>query len=129
MAESGRKINTLVTLAAILLGSGVAMGAFGSHALRDLVPPHRLETWETAVLYQLIHGLGLLALALLSGRPDAPSLKLSTLSLTLGTCFFSGSLYALVAFDIPMLGAITPLGGVLFLIGWGNLAWQYGRRA
>lgn len=129
MAESGRKINTLVTLAAILLGSGVAMGAFGSHALRDLVPPNRLETWDTAVLYQLIHGLGLLILALLSNRSDSPPLKLSTLSLTLGTCFFSGSLYALVAFDLPVLGALTPIGGALFLIGWANLAWQYGRHA
>ena len=113
-----------LTIAAIILFLGVALGAFGSHALADRVAPARLDTWDTAVLYQLVHGLGLLLVALLGAQPGMPSLRLPAWSLGLGVLFFSGSLYGLVLLNQPLLGAVTPIGGVLFLIGWGTLAWQ-----
>ncbi|GGX42141.1 membrane protein [Saccharospirillum salsuginis] len=114
----------VVPIAAVILLLGVALGAFGSHALADRVIPARLDTWDTAVLYQLVHGLGLLLVALLGRQPGMPSLALPAWSLGLGVLFFSGSLYGLVLLNQPLLGAVTPLGGVLFLIGWGSLAWQ-----
>lgn len=115
---------TTLSIAALILFLGVILGAFGSHALADRVTPARLGTWETAVLYQLVHGLGLLLVALLGRQPGMPVLTLPTWSLGLGVLFFSGSLYGLVLLDLPLLGAVTPIGGTLFLIGWGSLAWQ-----
>lgn len=114
----------VLSIAAVILFLGVALGAFGSHALTDRVTPARLDTWDTAVLFQLVHGLGLLLIALLGRQTEMPSLTVPAWSLGLGVLFFSGSLYGLVLLNQPLLGAVTPVGGVLFLIGWGSLAWQ-----
>jgi len=119
-----RHTSRVLSIAAVMLFLGVALGAFGSHALADRVTPARLDTWDTAVLYQLIHGLGLLLIALLGRQAGMPSLTLPAWSLGLGVLFFSGSLYGLVLLNLPLLGAVTPVGGILFLIGWGSLAWQ-----
>jgi uncharacterized membrane protein YgdD (TMEM256/DUF423 family) len=93
---------------------GIALGAFGAHALKDqLLAHHMLEVWSTAVLYHLIHAPVLLWLA---GRK-----RISALAVSLfvgGILLFSGSLYALALTDKHLLGAITPLGGVLFMAGW-----------
>lgn len=113
-----------LVLAALILLTAVALGAFGSHAMADRVTEARLDTWETAVLYQMVHGLGLLMIAILALQPGMPAFRLSQWSLGLGVLFFSGSLYGLVWLNQPLLGAITPIGGVFFLLGWGALAWQ-----
>jgi uncharacterized membrane protein YgdD (TMEM256/DUF423 family) len=114
-------------MGALLAALGVALGAFGSHALEAMVTPQRLETWGTAVHYHMIHAIALLWLGLyLQHNPErhifAPSLVIAA-----GTFIFSGSLYALVLLDLPQLGAVTPLGGVLLIGGWLTLAWQRAR--
>lgn len=115
-----------VRVGAAFAAVGVALGAFGAHGLRELVPVERLETWETAVRYHLVHALGLVLLGTLQSRGPG--------NLWAGRCFvggillFSGSLYALVLLDLPLLGAVTPLGGVLLISGWILLAFSPGGR-
>ncbi len=101
----------------------VAAGAFGAHALRDLVTADRLVVWETAARYQMYHALGLLVVAYLAGQKSAGPARISGWLFVAGTILFSGSLYALTLTGITILGAITPLGGVAFLVGWLVLAW------
>ena len=103
-------------LGALLAFLGVALGAFGTHALRDLVTPERLGTFETAVRYQMFHALGLLALGALP-----PKAWRAMWPLFLGSLLFSGSLYLLVATNLSWLGAVAPVGGALQLVGWGVL--------
>lgn len=96
---------------------GVALGAFGAHGLADLLARNeRLDTWHTAVLYHLIHAVALMALAA-AGRVR----PLTFWSWLIGILLFSGSLYVLSVTNIKALGAITPFGGVAFLIGWGSV--------
>lgn len=102
----------------------VMAGAFGAHALRDAVPPDRLVVWETAVRYQMYHALGLLAVAFVAGQKAAGPARLAGWLFVAGTIVFSGSLYLLTVTGITILGAITPLGGLAFLIGWLMLAWS-----
>ncbi len=104
-------------LASALGALAVAAGAFGAHALSGRVPPERIATWDTAARYHLVHAVVLLLLAL-SPVPRALSANL----LTAGVTIFSGTLYALVLLDLPVLGAVTPLGGALLIAGWISLA-------
>jgi uncharacterized membrane protein YgdD (TMEM256/DUF423 family) len=92
----------------------VALGAFGAHSLKGILTQHHtVDIWEKAVLYHMFHTLALLFLAL---RPAVP--KGAAVSFLVGILLFSGSLYLLAALNVRWLGAITPLGGVAFLIGW-----------
>ena len=118
--------NRFGALAAVLGGLGVAAGAFGAHGLKDALSPARLANWHTAADYQLVHALALVATALLlAWRPSRAAL-VAAWSFTAGVALFSGSLYALALTDTPALGAITPAGGVAFLVGWGALARAFG---
>lgn len=102
-----------IRIAAIVLFLGVALGAFGAHALADrLAENDRVATWDTAVLYHLVHGVALFIIALTAARSR------SFWFLLVGVVIFSGSLYALSITGITKLGAITPIGGLCFLIGW-----------
>jgi uncharacterized membrane protein YgdD (TMEM256/DUF423 family) len=98
----------------------VATGAFGAHGLADKLTPKALSVWQTAAQYQMTHALALLAVGL---YPAAAASAVPGWAFTAGTVLFSGSLYMLALTDIKILGAITPFGGVGFLIGWGALAW------
>jgi len=101
---------------------GVALGAFGAHALRDRLAPELLSAWKTAVEYQFYHALALLAVGwLLRESTTAAWLQAAGVSFTLGVLLFSGSLYALALSGVRILGAITPLGGLAFLLGWACL--------
>jgi uncharacterized membrane protein YgdD (TMEM256/DUF423 family) len=100
-------------IAALLGFLGVALGAFGAHALERTVSAHAMDIWRTAVLYQLLHATALLAIAA-AGRANA----LLTGLWTSGIILFSGSLYILSVTGIKWLGAITPVGGLAFLAGW-----------
>ena len=107
-----------LSVACALGFAGVALGAFGAHALATVVTPPRLATWATAIDYHMFHTL--VILALLGLFKDEPNVWLTRALRTFvaGIVIFSGSLYALVLTDIAILGAITPLGGLLFLAGW-----------
>jgi uncharacterized membrane protein YgdD (TMEM256/DUF423 family) len=110
-------------LAALLAAVGVMAGAFGAHALRDIVDPADLAIWETASRYHLLHAVALLAIGLQSPESRI-ALHKPAIVLLVGTLIFSGSLYALVLSGIRGLGAVTPLGGVALIVGWVWLAWQ-----
>jgi len=102
---------------------GVLLGAFGAHGLKDALSEEGKKLYQTAVLYHLIHGLGLLAVGWLSVlKPMEFSLRLAGWAFILGIILFSGSLYLLSLTGLKKLGAITPFGGLAFLIGWFCLA-------
>lgn len=102
---------------------GVALGAFGAHELKDTLSPQSHQTYQTAVLYHLVHGLGLLAVGWISTlRPSAPLVRTAGWAFVAGIVLFSGSLYLLSVTGAKKLGLITPFGGVAFLIGWLCLA-------
>ena len=100
---------------------GVALGAFGAHALKSRLSPESLQTWHTAVLYHLLHAVALLALGFYA-RSSGANVKFTGTFWIAGMLLFSGSLYALALTGIKPLGAITPLGGICLLVGWGCLA-------
>ena len=109
---------------AILGGLSVAAGAFGPHALRPKLSERAIEIFQTGVHYQMYHALALLLVALLLGRTEAAqsTLVAAGFAFIVGVAIFSGSLYALSLTNIKWLGAITPVGGVAFMVGWGCLA-------
>lgn len=110
-------------LGALNLFLAVALGAFGAHGLKGKIADDLLAVYETGVRYQMIHGLGLLALAaLLRVAPEAAGgLSAAGGFLLAGIVLFSGSLYLLALTGVRALGAVTPFGGVAFLIGWALL--------
>jgi len=108
----------LALILASLYGmSGVILGAFGAHALKDRFTPDQLVSWETGVRYQLFHAVALLVIALLMDKGIA--LKPTMVLFALGTILFSGSIY-LLCFEVGVKGlwALTPIGGVLLILGW-----------
>ncbi|MEB0138965.1 MULTISPECIES: DUF423 domain-containing protein [unclassified Undibacterium] len=113
----------LIMAAAINLFLAVAAGAFGAHGLKTVLSLEMLAIWQTAVHYQMIHALGLLAIAMLGQHADARWLARAAIAFLLGMVIFSGSLYLLALSGLRWLGAITPLGGLAFLAGWAMLAW------
>ncbi|MCA9758307.1 MAG: DUF423 domain-containing protein [Candidatus Eisenbacteria bacterium] len=107
-----------VAIGAILGMLAVSAGAFGAHALKAQVTPERLEVFKTAAHYQLIHAVLLVAVGLAGGKLPGRATDIGVLALFGGILVFSGSLYLLVLTDTPMWGAVTPIGGVLFHVGW-----------
>jgi uncharacterized membrane protein YgdD (TMEM256/DUF423 family) len=110
-------------------GLAVALGAFGAHALKARLTPDMLAVYETGVRYQLTHALALLAVAWAVARWPGPAVTASGWLFVVGTLLFSGSLYALALTGVRGLGAITPIGGVAWLVGWGCLVWGVWRSA
>ncbi|ERJ19561.1 Putative membrane protein [Salinisphaera shabanensis E1L3A] len=103
---------------------GVLLGAFGAHALASKLSADLQAIWHTAVQYQFYHALALLAVGLLARQGMAgASMMTATVCFALGTLIFSGSLYVLAFSGIRWLGAITPIGGVLLIVGWAALLW------
>ena len=102
----------------------VAFGAFGAHALRGRLAPDMQSVYQTGVLYHLVHALAVLAVGILADRNPSGALTTSGWAFTAGLLIFSGSLYALALTGVRGLGAITPIGGVAFLVGWIALAWS-----
>ena len=117
-----------LTLACAFAALGVALGAFGAHALRARVTPDLVAVWQTAVQYHVVHALALFGAGLfMLHRPDAPGGAASAWLFIAGVVLFSGSLYALVLTGTRALGAVTPFGGVAFIAGWialGYACWR-----
>ena len=115
--------NTFLLIGSLVGFLGVAAGAFGAHGLRSRLSPDMLAVFETAVRYQMYHVVALLITAAVMARVgDARLLAIAGWSFITGVVLFSGSLYALALTGISGLGAITPLGGLAFLVGWACLA-------
>lgn len=108
-----------IIIGAIFAFLAVAFGAFGAHALEGKVVGKYMDNWQTAVQYQMFHAIGIFIVALLLLKmPDSSLLTWSGWLMAFGILFFSGSLYILALTKISILGAITPIGGVAFLVGW-----------
>jgi len=99
--------------------TGVALGAFGAHALKARLGPELIEVFRTGVFYQLVHAVALLGVAGIRDRLRAP--RVTTWLFSIGIVIFSGSLYALAVSGVRLWGAVTPLGGLAFLAGWASL--------
>ena len=109
-----------LAIAAIFGGLSVAAGAFATHALKERLSERSLEIFETAARYQMYHALVLLLVALLLMQEtiSQSTLVAAGWSFVIGILFFSGSLYVLSLTNIKVLGAIAPLGGAAFIVGW-----------
>jgi uncharacterized membrane protein YgdD (TMEM256/DUF423 family) len=117
-----------IAVASGLMLIAVAFGAFGAHGLKARLSPEALAQWRTGVEYQFIHALGILLLSTLTGRFDPSAMRWACRAFLGGVVLFSGSLYLLSTRELigaPWLGAIvgpvTPLGGLLFMVGWAVL--------
>jgi uncharacterized membrane protein YgdD (TMEM256/DUF423 family) len=110
-----------VRIASVFGFFGVGLGAFGAHALKARLSPEMLVIWHTGVLYHLVHAVALLGVGALASRASSGALTTAGWAFTAGIVVFSGSLYALALSGVRVLGAITPLGGVAFLVGWAAL--------
>lgn len=107
-------------IASALLALAVTLGAFGAHSLKGRFDAYSMGIWDKAVLYHLIHALGLLIVALL-GRTGTLSQSATSAVcwlLLVGIVLFSGSLYALALSGVSLLGAVTPFGGLAFIAAW-----------
>jgi uncharacterized membrane protein YgdD (TMEM256/DUF423 family) len=114
---------TFLLMGAVLGFLAVAFGAFGAHALKSRLTPEMLGVFETGVRYQMYHTLALLIVAAAIGHiGTARLLVMAGWFFFAGILLFSGSLYALALTGVGILGAVTPFGGLMFLIGWGCLA-------
>ena len=109
----------IIMIGSALAALSVATGAFGAHGLANKLEPRMLEVWETAARYNMYHALALLAVAWLAQQTEsATSTTVAAVAFIAGIALFSGSLYVMALSGIKWLGAITPLGGTAFLIGW-----------
>jgi uncharacterized membrane protein YgdD (TMEM256/DUF423 family) len=121
------KIDKKIVVSAALLGAiTIAFGAFGAHGLKELVNEQSLNSFNTGVRYQMYHTLALLIIGL-STRISESTKKWTFRFMILGVLFFSGSIYVLslkeiLEIDASAIGFITPLGGILFILGWIRLA-------
>jgi uncharacterized membrane protein YgdD (TMEM256/DUF423 family) len=115
---------TFWVLGCVLGFAGVAAGAFGAHALRGKLSQELLAVWETAVRFQMYHSLALLAAAWATSQWANRAAEAAGWLFAAGTVIFCGSLYLLALSGTRWLGAITPLGGLMMLAGWGALGWS-----
>lgn len=117
-------MKTWLIVGAILAGLAVLLGAFGAHGLKSKVSPEDLAIFETGVRYHMYHALGLLLFGVIGFNVSQDVVQIPAYFLTAGILIFSGSLYLLVITDTRWLGAVTPIGGLCFIIGWFLLAFN-----
>jgi len=125
------KPTTWLVIGSLFGAAGVALGAFGAHGLKsivgDLSPDDfaiRREWFETAAKYHLIHALAIVAAGIIGDRHPEQASSMPGIAFSLGILIFSGMLYAMAVTGIRVLGAIVPIGGVAFIVGWLALAWS-----
>ncbi|MBM5595926.1 DUF423 domain-containing protein [Listeria seeligeri] len=118
---------TIIT-GAIFAGLAVLLGAFGAHALKEILGSYA-STWETGVQYQMFHAVGILIFGLLMEKQTSRLYTWAVILFSVGIVFFSGSLYVLSISKVAVLGAITPIGGVCFVVGWFLLIMGVSRRS
>jgi uncharacterized membrane protein YgdD (TMEM256/DUF423 family) len=115
---------TALVFGGVFAGLAVILGAFGAHALKQVLDAAQLQTFETGVRYQMYHSFALLIVGILSATFSSKQIRLAAVFFIIGTICFSGSLYALVLLQmngvigLSGVGIITPIGGLFFIIGW-----------
>ena len=117
-----------VMTGSILAGVAVALGAFGAHVLKGRLEPDEMTTFQTAVQYQMYHALAVVVTGIFNRIKPGKRLANAVLAFYLGIALFSGSLYIitlsnLTHIDLRWIGAVTPIGGIAFIVGWIHLAW------
>ena len=110
-------MKVFIILGALCTMMSVGTGAVGAHGLEGKLSDKYMSVWEKAVNYQMYHGLGLIMIGIISGTTSI-NVNWAGWLLFFGIVLFSGSLYILALTQIRILGAITPIGGVLFIVGW-----------
>lgn len=118
---------TFVSLGAFLAGVGVALGAFGTHALREKLAERLLETWQTAVQYHTLHALALVVVGLICAHRDTKLIRSVGWLFAVGILIFGGTLYAYALTETKAFAIVTPLGGLCFIVGWFLLAFAVAR--
>lgn len=121
-------ITKTVFWGAVLAALAVAFGAFGAHVLKERLEPSQMATFQTAVQYHMYHALALIVAGMYNRMKPNKRVDNGIVAFYLGIGLFSGSLYLMTLshvtrFDLRWLGAITPVGGVAFIIGWLQIAW------
>ncbi|WYP26168.1 DUF423 domain-containing protein [Alkalihalobacillus sp. FSL W8-0930] len=112
-------VKLFLLIGSIVMALGVGIGAFGAHGLEPRISERMLKNYQTGVQYHMIHGLGIIAVALAGMKMTSSALLTGAgWAFVIGIIFFSGSLYAMALTGITKLGAITPIGGLAFIIGW-----------
>lgn len=119
----------IAIISVLLIVLGIVLGAFGAHGLKEVVTPEKVASYEVGVRYQIYHGLALLVLSLNASKIEG-SLKVFLIFILSGVLLFSGSIYLLslndvLSPDLSFLGPVTPIGGVLMIMGWGVLLRQF----
>jgi uncharacterized membrane protein YgdD (TMEM256/DUF423 family) len=125
-------LRSFLMLAAFFGFTGVGLGAFAAHGLKTRLSPEYLAIFHTGVLYQLIHALAILGVAVLAAQLPGRLVTWAGVAFALGIVLFSGSLYLLTLTGVSKLGIVTPFGGLAFLVGWallGLAAWRLGGTA
>ena len=118
-------MKTFTIVGAVGAFLSVAFGAFGAHALKATLTPQMLDTFEIGVRYQMYHSLALLGVAWAIDKYGSDLFVPAGWFFVAGIVIFSGSLYVLTLSGVRWFGAITPIGGVSFLIGWGMMAYGF----
>ena len=113
---------TFLLVGAVAAFLAVTLGAFGAHGLRARLSPEMMAVFQTAVQYHMYHALALILVSGIMGRMSGWLIQTAGWCFTAGIVLFSGSLYLLAITGVTILGAITPIGGLLFLAGWACLA-------
>jgi uncharacterized membrane protein YgdD (TMEM256/DUF423 family) len=116
------KNQSILILGTVFMALGVLLGAFGAHALKNILVPEMLAVYKTGVEYQFYHALGLLLIGVIGFQVKSKYLPWSGILISIGIILFSGSLYILSISGIKAIGAITPIGGLSFVAGWIFLA-------
>ena len=112
-----------MTIGALLMLAGVILGAFGAHGLQARLEPRQLASFQTGVLYQQLHSIGLLLVGVVAAvGGDSRPLRWSAWLMGIGILFFSGSIYLMTAGAPRWLGMVAPLGGLSFMAAWAFLA-------
>ena len=109
---------TLLLSGLFFCGFSVLMGAFGAHVLKDKLSEYSMSIYDKAVFYQVFHAIGILVVSILGQLFNTPDFNTSGWFFIIGILLFSGSLFILSLTGMKWLGAITPIGGVMFIVGW-----------
>ena len=113
-----------IIIASLFAALAILFGAFGSHALKEILSAQSLEVYDIATRYLMFHALGIFLIALLGFQLPKEYLEMPVIMMIVGTSIFSGSLYLIAMFDYKRLGMVTPIGGLLLIVSWLLLAYN-----
>jgi uncharacterized membrane protein YgdD (TMEM256/DUF423 family) len=122
--QSRRSCQMLIAVGSLFAALAVAAGAFGAHILKSILDPPMLAVFETAARYQMYHALGMIAVGLAGQVFCCPQVVRAGWCFAAGIFLFCGSLYGVSLLGIRWLGAMTPIGGLAFIIGWSLFGWS-----